>query len=170
MKAPFLLFLAVYSPAFAQTQPTPAMQSAPTTQPTSAPQPPSYANYSIMLVSPTSGAVVLMHSPQNQLEFVPVNDTKQAMSAGYVPVRAAELGEFIAALKEENAELVAENARLQNRAAMPAPQPTSSAEEKELRRQRMIQGWLMLQGIGRPQTMNLNVTNCNQNPALCAGR
>jgi len=67
-----------------------------------------------MLVSPVlnGGAVVLMDSPKNELEFVPVNGTKQAMDAGYVPVRAVELGEFIAALKEANAQLTAENARL----------------------------------------------------------
>src|ERR1700743_2857381 len=80
------------------------------------PQPPTYANYSLMLVSPTAGggAAVLMHNPKNELEFVPVNTTKQALDSGYVAVRAAELGEFIAALKEESARLTEENARLKN--------------------------------------------------------
>jgi hypothetical protein len=147
-------------------------------------QPPSYANYSIMLVGPPGGiAVVLMHNPKNELEFVEVNNTKQALSAGYVPVRAAELGEFISALKDENARLTAENARLQESPSKPAqeaPLPTAAdvlaqtraaqAAEKAARRQQMIQTWMMLQNMNRPQTLNLNVTDCTRSPALCAGR
>jgi hypothetical protein len=58
--------------------------------PTAQTQPPSYANYSLMLVSPVvgGGAVALMHNPKNELEFVDVNRTKDAFAAGYVPVRA----------------------------------------------------------------------------------
>jgi hypothetical protein len=178
MKALLSLFLLGFAPlAFAQTQNT--------AQPL---QPPSYANYSIMLVSPTSGAVVLMHNPKNELEFVPVNNTKDALSAGYVPVRAAELGEFISALKEENSRLSAENTLLQNQAAkqvsnVPTSLPPTQAEleaqrqaqiaaEKAARRQQMIQTWLTLQNINRPQTQNLNVTvtDCTRSPALCVGR
>src|ERR1700758_3101710 len=95
----------VNTPPFAPQVQPPAAQ---------AQQPPSYASYSIMLVGPPGGiAVVLMHNPKNELEFVEVNNTKQALSVGYVPVRAAELGEFISSLKEENARLAAENTRLQ---------------------------------------------------------
>jgi hypothetical protein len=151
-------------------------------------QPPSYANYSIMLVGPPgSAAVVLMHNPKNELEFVEVNSTNKALSAGYVPVRAVELGEFIGSLKEENARLAAENTRIQQteQAKQAATAPTSSipsqAEleaqrraqieaQKAARRQQMIQSWLMLQNMNRPQTLNLNVTDCTRSPALCAGR
>jgi hypothetical protein len=153
-------------------------------------EPPSYANYSIMLVGPPGGiAVVLMHNPKNELEFVEVNNTQKALSAGYVPVRAAELGEFISSLKEENARLATENTRLQQSeqakqvAAAPTsstpPQPELEAQqsaqiqaEKAARRQRMIQSWLMLQNMNRPQTQNLNVTvsDCTRLPALCAGK
>jgi hypothetical protein len=46
---------------------------------TQALQPPSYANHSIMLVGPPGSiAVVLMHNPKNELEFVEVNNTNQA--------------------------------------------------------------------------------------------
>jgi hypothetical protein len=141
-----------------------------------------------MLVSPVvgGGAVALMHNPKNELEFVDVNKTKDAFAAGYVPVRAVELGEFIAALKEENARLTAENARLQGQpanqvATAPVPAPPSQAEiaaqqsaqmeaQRAARRQQLIQSWMMLQNMNRPQTYNLNVTDCARYPALCAGR
>src|ERR1700758_4699271 len=109
-------------------------------------------------------AVVLMHNPKNELEFVEVNNTKQALSAGYVPVRAAELGEFISSLKEENAWLAAENTQLQQSeqakevAAAPTSSTPSQAEleaqrraqieaQKAARRQQMIQTWMMLQNM-----------------------
>jgi hypothetical protein len=78
--------------------------------------PPSFANYTIMLVNPVAGAgaVVLMHNPKNELEFVDVAKIQAALTGGYVPVRAAELGQFIASMKEEISRLSTENARLQN--------------------------------------------------------
>jgi hypothetical protein len=152
-------------------------------------QPPSYANYSIMLVNPVAGAgaVVLMHNPKNELEFVDVARIQAALTSGYVPVRAAELGEFIASMKEEVTRLSAEDARLQglqaNQVSGPAPSLLSSAEqeaqrraqaasEQATRRQQVIQSWLMLQNMNRPQTQNLNVTvsDCTRFPALCAGK
>ena len=76
------------TPLFAQLSPSVnTAPAAPQVQPPAvqAQQPPSYANYSIMLVGPPGGiAVVLMHNPKNGLEFVEVNNTKQALSAGYV--------------------------------------------------------------------------------------
>ncbi len=172
--------------AFSQTSGTPQVQPAAA----QAQQPPSYANYSIMLVGPPGGtAVVLMHNPNNELEFVEVNNTQKALSAGYLAVRAAELGELISSLKEENARLAAENTRLQQseRAKQVGAAPTSSTPsqaefeaqqraqiqaEKATQRQRMIQSWLMLQNMNRPQTQNLNVTvsDCTRSPALCAGK
>jgi uncharacterized small protein (DUF1192 family) len=143
-----------------------------------------------MLVNPApgGGAVVLMHNPKNELEFVEVNNTKQALSAGYVAVRAVELSEFISFLKEENARLAAENTRLQSQqtkqaaaaptlftpsqAELEAQQRAQMAAEKAARRQQMVQNWLMLQNMNRPQTQNLNVTvsDCTRLPALCAGK
>lgn len=169
---------------------SPSSPSTPQVQPPAAqaPQQPSYANYSIMLVNPaggTGGAVVLMHNPKNELEFVNVNNTKQALSAGYVAVRAVELGEFIAALKEENALLATENTQLRIDAAkqVPVTQAPSQTEieaqqraqmeaEKATRRRQMIQTWLLLQNMNRPQTQNLNVTvsDCTRYPALCAAK
>jgi hypothetical protein len=143
-----------------------------------------------MLVNPTpgGGSVVLMHNPKNVLELVDVSKIQVALSAGYVPVRSAELAELIASFKEEIARLSAENTRLQSEqarqvaAAPPSSTPsqaeleaqrrTQIAAEKAARRQQMIQSWLMLQNINRPQTQNLNVnvTDCTRFPALCVGR
>jgi hypothetical protein len=173
------------SPTVKAAPPAPQVQT-PAAQ---AQQPPSYANYSIMLVNPApgGGAVILMHNPKNELELVEVGKIQAALSAGYVAVRSAELAELIASFKEEIARLSAENVRLQGQQAKqvsgPAPVLPSPAEqqaqlraqiaaEKEARRQQMIQSWLMLQNINRPQTQNLNVTvsDCTRFPALCAGK
>jgi hypothetical protein len=135
-----------------------------------------------MLVTPArgGGAVVLMHNPQNELEFIETSDTQKAMATGYVPVRAAELGEFMSTMKDEVARLTSENARLQSDTANQAPLPivadvlaqtrANQAAEKAAKRQQMIQTWLMLQNMNRPQTLNLNVTDCTRSPAMCAGR
>jgi len=148
---------------------------------------PSYSNYSIMLVNPvpSGGAVVLMHNPKNGIEFIPVNNTKSALDAGYVAVRAAELAEFISALKEENARLTAENVRLlsespkestatQSQADLVYQQRVRAAQqaaaEKAAKREQMIQTWLMLQNMNRSQTLNVNVTDCSKFPATCVGK
>lgn len=151
-------------------------------------QPPSYANYSIMLVSPTGGAVVLMHNPKGELEYVDVNNTKQAFAAGYVPARVSEIAELLSSLKEEIDRLTAENVlvrtelvKMQSTAqtnstpsqAQIETQERAQAEaEKAARRQQLLQTWMMLQNMNRPQTQNLNVnvTDCIRFPALCAGR
>jgi hypothetical protein len=84
-----------------------------TSTPTPAPQQPGAANYSIMLVNPAGGGdIVLMHTPQNQLELVDANQMPKALSGGYVPVRAAELAELIESFKGEIARLSDENNRL----------------------------------------------------------
>ena len=150
---------------------TPPGSAAQTQPPARAAQPPSYSNYSIMLVNPAGGAVVLMHNPNNQLEFVDVKSIQHALSAGYVPVRAVELGEFISALQGENARLTEENARLQSEQAKSAVDASNAARaaaserlsqqaaqfeaEKAARRQQMIQSWLMLQNMNRPQTYQI---------------
>ena len=72
-----------------------------------------------MLVDPGAGALafVLMHNRENVLELVAVNKTSAAFSAGYVPVRAVEIGELIGSLKEEISRLTAENQHLQGEQA-----------------------------------------------------
>jgi hypothetical protein len=154
-----------------------------------APQPPSYANYSIMLVSPVSGAgaVVLMHNAKNGLEFVDATKIQAALTSGYVPVRTAEITESIGYLRAENERLTAENARLQGQqprqTSTPGPSLLSpeeldaqrraqAASEQMARRQQLIQAFLMMQTGSRPQTQNLNVTvsDCTRFPALCAGK
>lgn len=170
--------------------PSNSAPSAPQAQSASAQaqQPPSYANYSIMLVSPTSGAVVLMHNPKGEIEYVDVNNTKQAFAAGYVPARVSEIAELIGTLKEEIDRLTAENTRVRTELvkiqsisqadSIPSQAPTETQEEaqaeaaKAARRQQLLQTWMMLQNMNRPQTQNfnVNVTDCTRFPALCAGR
>ena len=168
MKALLSLFLLGFAlPALAQTQPD-------------APQQPSYANFSIMLANPMAGgsAVVLMHNPQNGLEFVPVDNIKTAMDGGYVAVRAAELGELISALKEENARLTAENAQLKSGSssgpsaadvlAQANARVAAADVQKAARRQQLLQNWLMLQGINRPYQLPMPVNpNANRLKTNC---
>jgi len=176
--------------AFSQTSASspsepPAPQQLP---PAQTQQPPSYANYSIMLVSPTVGAVVLMHNPTGQLEYVDVNNTKQAFAAGYVPARVSEIAELIGSLKEEIDRLTAENRNLRTEQVKMQPPPQTNAfpaqaqietqrraeaeAQKAARRQQLLQTWMMLQGMNRsqaqpyqlPMPMNPNAnrlqTNC----------
>lgn len=145
-------------------------------------QPPTIANFSIMLVNPAGGAVVLMHNPQNALEYVDVSKTKEAFASGYVPARAAEIADLISALKEEISRLSAENARLQSAQAkqqvivVPTTKAPSQAEiearERAAKRQQIINAWLALQNMNRQQNQNINVNvrDCTRLPALCAGR
>lgn len=63
-----------------------------------------------------------MHTPQNALELVDVSKIKEALSAGYVPVRTAEFAEMIESLKTENIHLTEENKHLleeQSKASSP---------------------------------------------------
>ena len=73
---------------------------------------PTYPNYSIMLINPAGGGVVLMHNPKNEMEYVDVTETQDAFKAGYVPVRVAEIADVINYLRAEDDRLTAENARL----------------------------------------------------------
>ena len=117
-----ITLLGLLLPLFAISQ-TPSQAPVATAQAT---QPPDYSNYSIMLVRPSGGnAVVLMHNPKNEIVYVDVNKTKEAFAAGYVPVRAAEIGEVLSALKEENARLASEVSRLQS---LQQPQATPAQQ------------------------------------------
>jgi hypothetical protein len=144
-----------------------------------------------MLVNPVAnaGAVVLMHTPKNSLEYVDVKQIQAALNSGYVPVRSAEIIDAINYLHAENDRLTAENARLKGSPATPAPvviiapqaQPDAPSQaqieaeqraEAAARRQQIIQSFMMMQNANRPQTQNLNVsvTDCTRYPALCVGR
>ena len=101
------------APSVKMAPPAPQMQ----TSAAQTSQPPNYSNFSIMLVNPAGGAVVLMHNRKNALEYVDVAKTKEAFAAGYVPARAAEFAEMLTAIRGEIAQLKAENARLQQQQA-----------------------------------------------------
>jgi regulator of replication initiation timing len=129
-----------------------------------------------------------MHNPKGEIEYVDVNNTKQAFAAGYVPARVSEIAELIGTLKEEIDRLTAENTRVRTELvkiqsisqadSIPSQAPTETQEEaqaeaaKAARRQQLLQTWMMLQNMNRPQTQNfnVNVTDCTRFPALCAGR
>ena len=168
--------------ASAQTATTPVT-------PITAPAP-DYSNYSLMLISPVlnGGAVVLMHNPVGgKIEYVPVNSTKDAMAAGYVPVRAQELGDLIGSLKAENDRLAAENDTLKKQATATAtPQPAAElptaaetlariraqqaaehAAEKQERRQQMAQAWLLLQAAHPYQPPQLPDPNAGRLKTNC---
>ena len=84
--------------------------------PPAEPQPANFANYSIMLLPPQAkgAGVVLMHNPQNALEYVEISKIKESMDAGYVPVRLAEIAGVIASLQQQVSQLKTENATLQS--------------------------------------------------------
>ena len=178
MKALVLYFLLLLSAALgaAQTATPTAAQTAPAATATA----PDVANYSIMLVSPTGGAVVLMHNPKNQLEYIDVSRTKEAFAAGYIPVRTAEISDLLTGLSNEIMRLRTENARLTASAPVPASsavspsqaeareQTRAATEKAEIearqeaqaaalrseRRQQLLQAWMMLQAA-RPQQYQL---------------
>ena len=144
--------------------------------------PPSTANDSVMLVPPQRGgvALVLFHDPSGGLQLVPISEVKEKFMEGYVPVRAAEIGEIIRSLNEENSRLKEENAKLLRRqmpnivvtpsqAPAPTVAPTPTSSQQDLRRQMLMQ-WFMLQERNRPRTYNLNVRDCTKYPALCVGQ
>jgi hypothetical protein len=128
-----------------------------------------------MLVNSTGDGVVLMYNPKGALELVSVKSVKTSMDAGYVPVRAAELNNLIQSLAEANARLTAENAKLQSSQTVATPQappapsyvPTQAeieaqrkAEEraeKRARQQQLLQNWMMLQNMNRPQPYQLQM-------------
>src|SRR6185312_15821368 len=160
--------------------------------PPAEPQPANFANYSIMLLPPQAkgAGVVLMHNPQNALEYVEISKIKEAMDAGYVPVRLAEIAGVIASLQQQVSQLKDENASLKSAdqqkksdslvvqplIVQPAPivspaQPSPAeievqerAQAEALRqewRQQAIQAFLMMQNANRPRTYNMNVTVSN---------
>lgn len=170
MKAVIIAVCLLSSSAWAQTFSSVPLILPPQGQPSAAaptqPEQSSYANYSIMLVNPAGGAVVLMHNPKNGLEYVDVTKTKEAFAAGYVPFRTAEISELLMGLDQEVIRLREENARLrkaqptqaaipslrsqteleaQQRAQAEEQQRAQAATEKAARRQQLLQAWMMLQ-------------------------
>lgn len=132
--------------------------------------------------------MVFTENGQQHLEFIAASKIKESMEKGGKPIR---LGDVLAALNaatEKINQLQAENDKLWKLAMKDAPksetvivqQPASAPSQAEIaaqqqadanaRRQQAIQTWMLLQNMNRPQTLNLNVTNCTRLPALCAGR
>ncbi|MFC5861099.1 hypothetical protein ACFPT7_02210 [Acidicapsa dinghuensis] len=157
------LLLCASQCSFSQT-PAPA--------PAPAAQPPAMANYSIMLVNPTGGGVVIMHDPQNMLALVDVSKVQTALNMGYAPVRAAELVELIDTFKAEIARLSNENSQLKavqdkqassatlselkDQANIQAHQRSQIADDKAAHRQQVLAMWgLAMIGMSRQQPYQL---------------
>ena len=151
------------------------------------PTPANYANYAIMLLPPQGkgSGVVLMHDPQNGLEYVEISKIKASMDGGYVPVRLAEIAGLIASLQQQVSDLKTENAGLKSadRQKKPdllvlQPQPITpshpslaeieaerqarsqellaqAAAFREERREGAIQTFLLMQNMNRPQPYRL---------------
>jgi len=151
--------------------------------PQAAPQPPNYSNFSILLVNPAGGAVVLMHNPKNELEYVDVAKSKEAFAAGYVPLRTAEISELIMGLDAEVIRLRAEIERLKQAQAQMSGQPVyaqapspvdvaaqqrnQAAAERAERRQQLLQAWIMLQSMNRSQPYQLPMPGAGRLKANC---
>lgn len=154
-----------------------------------------YAPRPILLLDASPGVEAVMpmvftENGQQHLEFIPSSKIKESMDRGGKPIR---LGDVLAALNEATQrinQLQAENDRLWKIAMKDAPKsetvivqqptPPSAPSQAEIaaqqqaqanaRRQQALQMWMLLQNGNRPQTLNLNVTDCTRSPALCAGR
>jgi hypothetical protein len=154
-----------------------------------------YASRQILLVDPHPGieAVLPMVTSvdgKQQIVFVPVHQVKEALDKGGRPITLADVLIALGAATERVNQLQVENDRLWKIAMKDSPksetvvvQPlpaTSSPSQADIaaeqqaqanaRRQQAIQTWMLLQGMNKSQTINLNVANCTRFPSLCVGR
>ena len=152
-----------------------------------------YAPRHVLLVDPQPGVeavlpMVFTVDGKQRVEFVPVHQVKESLEKGGRPVTLADILSALGAATEKVNQLQLENDRLWKVAMKDAPksetvivqqpppapsQATIDAQrqaEVNAQRQRAIQTWLLLQGMNRSQTLNVNVTDCTRFPALCAGR
>lgn len=158
-----VILLSLYS--FAQTANQPGVQ---------------YSSYTILLVSHQKGTegVMVAIDKQKQIIFVPISAiTKAVDEDGASPVSYGELLQLVRQLGEDNQRLKAENDHLWKVAEkesgasasvvvnQAAATPDPEADRRQVRT-------MLLRSLLAPQrsTVNVNVTYCNQYPALCAGR
>ena len=129
-----------------------------------------YAPRAVLLLDATPGVEAVMpmvfsENGQQHLEFIPASKIKESMDKGGKPIR---MGDVTAALNEATQrinQLQAENDKLWKVAMKsesiviqpaPPPRPTQAEiaaqqqAEVNARRQRMLQTWMMLQGMNRP--------------------
>lgn len=115
---------------------------------------------------------------QQKIIFVPISSIAKAVDQeGVSPVRYGDLLQLVRELGEDNQRLKAENDHLwkvtENRPVPPSvivqqappPAPDPDAERRQMR-------MMLLRSLLTPRssTVNVNVTDCNRFPALCAGR
>lgn len=139
-----------------------------------------YSAYTILLVSHQKGTegVMVGIDKQRQIIFVPISAISKAVDEeGVSPVNYGELLQLVRQLGEDNQRLQAENQHLWKVAEKPGAStsvtvqqtPQTASDPNDERRQMRM---MLLRSLLTPRssTVNVNVTNCTQYPALCAGR
>lgn len=167
-----LLALLFTTAAFSQSQtPAPAAAIAPT--PVSSA--PNVRGYGVLFASsdPMQGGFALMRSPEDQLLLIPLSGLSDALRKGYRAYTAGDFDDAIGALISQMREVSGqydtcrENFNsLASQVSRPKYQPTTPAPSTN----GALAKYLLLRSLlnGRQaSTVNLNVTNCNQFPALC---
>jgi hypothetical protein len=128
-----------------------------------------YAPRQVLLVDPTPGTeavlpMIVTTDGAQRLEFVPTHQIKEFLDKGARPVTLGDILALLGGATEKVNQLQAENEKLWKvamksgsvvvEAPPSAPQPDIAAiqrEEKNARRQQLLQTWMMLQGMNRPQ-------------------
>ena len=133
-----------------------------------------YSPRQVLLVDPTPGTeavlpIMFLADGKQHLEFVPVHGIKEALEKGGHPIALADILSALGEATERINQLQAENEKLW-KVAMKSesvvvetppsvpPQPDLAAlqrEEKNARRQQLLQTWVMMQGMNRSQPYQL---------------
>jgi len=166
-----VLLLAVT--VFGQSQ-APAQASAPAP----ATSTPNVRGYAVLLASsdPAQVGFALMKSPENQLMLIPLTALTDALKKGFRAYTAGDfddaIGALVSQIKQVSAQYDTCRANfnsLASQVSRPAYQPVAPAPTTN----DAVAKYLLLRSLlnGRQASaVNLNVTNCNQFPALCVGR
>jgi hypothetical protein len=173
-----IIVLLLFSlPLFAQAPAQPGLQ---------------YSSYQLLLVPQHGEGFLVATDKQQQIVFVPISSVKRALDEdGVLPVRYGDLlqllrqmGDENQRLKAQNEALTATNEHLWKIAEKPGPetsvtvqrapevivQQSAPAPDPDAERRQMRMMLLRSLLAPRSSTVNVNVTNCTQYPALCAGR
>lgn len=137
----------------------------------------------LLLVSPIPGTgknLALMKTPQGGVTGVPITEVRIAIDAGYKPFTAgdliASLNEYAAAIKEQQKKLgdiSSDYNRLAERynrlaAVNSGPAVVAQAPPVDVAAtMRLMMFQSLLSKNPNPQPVQVQVTNCNAQPALC---
>lgn len=141
-----------------------------------------FANHHVILV-PSSApgaeeAQWIALGPDGSLSIFPASKVVEKMNVGYRPYTFGEMIEAIGTLAQQNAALAERIKYLEQHQSQTQeqrvtvsvdPQTLQAQEEMQRRAQQRQAALMLLMGMRTPppQTINLNYSNCNKNPALC---